>query len=412
MRKIGNLAALLVLLLFALSGHTETHGARSRFVHAEGKFLVDAGGHKLLLRGTNLGNWLVQEGYMFHFDGGPQSVREIEALTDQMIGPVAAESFWKSYRAGYVTRKDIDFLAHEGFNAIRIPFHYRFFTPGNEEGFALVDQVVAWAKADGLYVVLDMHAAPCGQTGANIDDSWGYPWLYDSKECQQQTFDIWKRIAAHYRDNSTVLGYDMLNEPIPHYPRLAQYNSKLEPVYRGIVAAIRTVDTHHVVILGGAQWDTNFTVFSKPFDGNAMYTFHKYWMPPVQAQIQAYLDFRDKYNVPIWMGESGENKDEWITEFRTLLDRNEVSWTFWPYKKMDSTSALVSFDRPAHWDEIVAFAAHKYTMGDTEKADAARPSQEEIDAAFQDLLVKIRFENAHPNPGYLKALGAAADPAP
>jgi hypothetical protein len=47
-------------------------------------------------------------------------------------------------------------------------------------------------------------------------------------------------------------------------------------------------------------------------------------------------------------------------------------------------------------------------MGDTEKAVAARPSVEDSRAAFQDLLVKIRFENTTPNDGYLKALGAAA----
>jgi aryl-phospho-beta-D-glucosidase BglC (GH1 family) len=403
-------AGLVALAIAALGMATakEAQAKTTGFVHAEGRNLVDPSGHRLLLRGTNLGNWLIQEGYMFHLDGGPQSAREIEELTTELMGPVASEEFWKQYRQVYITKADIDFIAHEGFNTIRIPFHYRFFTPGKDDGFALLDPVIAWAKTDHLYVVLDMHAAPCGQNGANIDDSYGYPWLYDSPECQQQTDVMWQRIAEHYRDNSTVLGYDLLNEPIPHYPRLHKYNAKLEPVYRGIVAAVRKVDQNHVLILGGAQWDTNFTVFSKPFDNNVMYTFHKYWMPPVHAQIQAYMDFSAKYNVPIWMSESGENKDEWITEFRTLLDKNEISWTFWPYKKMDATSALVSFDRPEHWDEIVAFAAHKYTMGDSEKAVAARPPQADIDAAFRDLLVKVRFENAHANPGYLKALGAPA----
>jgi hypothetical protein len=160
------------------------------------------------------------------------------------------------------------------------------------------------------------------------------------------------------------------------------------------------------VILGGAQWDTNFTVFGPPFDKNMMYTFHKYWMKPEQKEIQSYIDFRDKYNVPIWMGESGENTDEWISQFRKLLDDNEISWTFWPYKKMQATSAPVTFARPVHWDEIVAYAAQHFGMGDTEKAVAARPSLEDSRAAFQDLLVKIRFENATVNESYLKALGS------
>ena len=83
--------------------------------------------------------------------------------------------------------------------------------------------------------------------------------------------------AEHYRDNPTVLGYDLLNEPIPQYPALQKYNSQLEPLYKKLTAAIRTVDTNHLIILGGAQWDSNFAVFGAPFDSNLMYTFHKYW---------------------------------------------------------------------------------------------------------------------------------------
>ena len=405
MRRLSLSVALIWVMLAVVAPHTSLY-AESGFVHADGKFLADGSGHKLLLRGTNLGNWLVQEGYMFHLEHGPASAREIEALANELIGPTDAAKFWKQYRDTYVSRQDIDFLARQGFNTIRIPFHYKFFERGDEEGFALVDRAVEWARAEGLYVILDMHCAPGGQTGSNIDDSWGYPWLYEDPASQEQAAEIWKRIAQHYRNNKTVLGYDLLNEPIPHYPKLQQYNSKLEPVYRKLVAAVRSVDTNHVVILGGAQWDTNFTVFGPPFDKNVMYQFHKYWMPPVQSEIQQYVDFRDKYNVPIWMGESGENNDEWITQFRTLLDKNEISWTFWPYKKMDATSSPVTFARPAHWDEIVTYAARHGWMGDTENSIKVRPSIEDCREAFADLLEKIRFQNETVNQEYLKALGA------
>ncbi len=63
--------------------------AQSRFAHADGTRLIDAQGHPLMLRGTNLGNWMVREGYMFHFEGGPQSAREIDALTNELLGPEA-----------------------------------------------------------------------------------------------------------------------------------------------------------------------------------------------------------------------------------------------------------------------------------------------------------------------------------
>ncbi len=95
---------------------------------------------------------------------------------------------------------------------------------------------------------------------------------------------------AHRRtlpQHPTVLGYDLLNEPIPHFPQIQQYNKDLEPVYKRVTAAIRQVDSHHVIILGGAQWDSNFDVFGPPFDKNVMYTFHKYWTPPTEAVIKS-----------------------------------------------------------------------------------------------------------------------------
>ena len=152
---------------------------------------------------------------MFHFEGGPQSTREIDTLTNELLGPEAASKFWGEYLDGYNTRDDIQFLKRAGFNWIRVPIHYKYFESDNRDGFRLLDRVVEWSREAGLYVVIDMHAAPGGQTGANIDDSWGYPWLYYGPEAQQLLITVWKRIAAHDRDSETVLGYDLLNEPIP-----------------------------------------------------------------------------------------------------------------------------------------------------------------------------------------------------
>ena len=101
-----------------------------------------------------------------------------------MIGPEQARAFWRQYRDVYITKADIDLLKSTEMNSVRVPIHYKFFTKGNDVGLRLLDRVVSWAKAVGLYVVVDMHMAPGGQTGTNIDDSYGYPWLYDSPKEQ------------------------------------------------------------------------------------------------------------------------------------------------------------------------------------------------------------------------------------
>ena len=85
------------------------------------------------------------------------------------------------------------FLKGAGFNHVRVSYNWRLFVTETESrtlqgvGYACLDRVVSWCKAEGLYVVLDMHGAPGGQTGDNIDDSWGYPFLFESPESQELT---------------------------------------------------------------------------------------------------------------------------------------------------------------------------------------------------------------------------------
>ncbi len=405
MSKSRLLPLLFVLLML-------TSRASAQFAHTDHKQIVDAAGRPLLLRATNLGNWLVPEGYMWLFEGGPQSPAEIRALVLELLGPEGSAAFWQKYRENYVTRDDLALLHRSGFNAIRVPLHYGLFESDGAEGFKLLDQLIAWSRAEKLYVILDLHAAPGGQTGANIDDGTGYPWLYQSPQEQEHLLAFWRRLATHYRDEPAVLGYDLLNEPIPHFPRLRPLNSILEPLYKKLSAEVRKVDAHHILFLGGAQWDGNFSVFGKPFDPNVAYTFHKYWTAPDESVLRQYLDFRDQYDVPIWMGESGENTDEWIAQFVNALEKNNIGWAFWPYKKMEKSSAVVSIIPPADWREIVEFAKLPRGTANVEARLKARPEQDAITRAFAELLESVRVQKCRVNQGYLKALGMKPDTAP
>ena len=143
--------------------------------------MIQPDGSKLFIKGTNLGNWLNPEGYMFGFNK-TNSGRFINEMFCQMVGPDFVAEFWKQFKDNYITRKDVEFIASTGANTIRLPFHYKLFTDedymgltGGQDGFARVDSVVNWCRDNNLYLILDMHDAPGGQTGDNIDDSYGYP---------------------------------------------------------------------------------------------------------------------------------------------------------------------------------------------------------------------------------------------
>lgn len=360
------------------------------------------------MKGINLGNWLVPEGYMFHFNkiNSPQF---IYFFFNTVLGPYEANNFWEEFRKYYITKEDIHFIKSLGLNHIRIPFNYRLFTtdyPYYELkgiGYELLDSVISWCKKENLYVILDMHCAPGGQTGDNIDDSFGYPFLFDSQKAQELTAAIWKKIAENYKDEKIVIGYDLLNEPIAHYFDAERLKPLLEQLYKKITSAIRDVDTNHIIFLGGAIWDSDFSIFSKPFDNKLVYTFHKYWTSPTQEVIQSYIVFRDKYNVPIWLGESGKNTNQWINEFREVLERNNIGWCFWPYKKLDSERGIVSIKQPDNFDELIKFAdsfelSYEYIREN-------RPDFNAVRKILNEYLENIKLHNCTINKEYLKALG-------
>jgi endoglucanase len=380
----------------------------SKFVAVRGKNFVAPDGKTLSLKGINLGNWLLPEGYMFEFKA-TNSPQRIYTAFNQLIGEAESRKFWKSFQDDYITQEDIKFIKKAGFNSVRVPFSYRFFVSADDPkklegaGYELLERVVNWCREENLYVVLDMHAAPGGQTGDNIDDGFGYPFLFENIEDQELTAQIWRKIAARYANEPIVIGYDLLNEPIATHFNKNYFNPKLEPLYRKITKAVREVDSNHIIFLGGAQWNSNFSVFGAPFDNKLVYTFHKYWVDVNQQSVQEYIDFGNKHNVPVWMGESGENTDEWIKSFRELLDKNQISWCFWTYKRLNATATLASINKPDDWDEIIKFAENPRTT--YEDVRKARPPKEKIDAALKTYLENIKFKNCRINSGYLQALG-------
>ena len=403
------LLAFCLLLNCFLLGQTQPN----KFISTSGSKIIGPDGKEFLIRGTNLGNWLVPEGYMFKFKNAT-SPTLINQTISELIGQDATKKFWNDFLNDYITEADIHYLKSLGMNSIRLPFHYKLFTDeyymggrGESRGFALFDKLIGWCRREGIFVILDMHCAPGGQTGDNIDDSYGYPFLFDSPGSQDLTIKIWRKIANHYKNEPAVLGYDLLNEPIAHYFDASHFNPLLEPLYRKIISAIREVDKNHLVFLGGAQWDSNFKIFGKPFDKKSVYTFHKYWTATTKEVIQDYLDFREKWKVPIYCGETGENDDEWISQFRTLLEANNIGWHFWPYKKMDDTRGIVTFDRPSSYSIIKAFA--DTSRNSFEAIRNLRPkNSEQVKKAFDEFLMNCLFPNCKPNSGYIKALGLRA----
>ena len=332
-------------------------------MHASAGRLLDGRENPLSLRGVGLGNWLLPEGYMWKFEHPKtQSPREIEALITDLVGPDLAGEFWHRFRATFITEDDIARIRDEGMNHVRLPINSRVVMDDAgemiESGLSLIDRLIEWCRHHHIWVVLDLHGAPGGQTGTNIDDSLGSPELFTNDRYRALTVNLWRELARRYRDETAVAAYDLLNEPLPNqYQHL--YAGRLRDIYREITAAIREIDPNHMISYEGTHWATNWDIFTEVWDSNSILQFHKYWSPPDRPSIKRYVDIGHELGLPIYMGEGGENNLDWTQTAFQLYDDSDISWTFWTWKKIDTLTSPCSVNAPSGWAEITEYAAGK-----------------------------------------------------
>lgn len=318
----------------------------------------------VLLRGFGLDGWLLPEGYMWQMEGDIDRPRRMEQLIESLCGKEYASSFWKRYEENYITRADIEWIAGLGFNSVRLPINarrlFRFGVVKTEfqtETLQHVDNLIDWCREFGIYVILDMHAAPGGQTGQNIDDSENdQPELFINPVYQDQLCSAWELLAARYANEPAVAAYDLLNEPLPDF--FCQYNDGVLPLYRRLIAQIRTIDPNHIIMLEGAHWATDFSVLDDMTREEAardqiVLQFHRYWSAPDAESLERYRAAARRLDVPLYLGESGENNLDWYTAMFPLCDRLNIGWSFWSYKKMSCKNSPVTFARPEGWDRLM-----------------------------------------------------------
>lgn len=348
----------LIALAITCSFNANSQG----FLKADGQRIVNGKGENVLLRGIGLGGWMLQEGYMLRVNGIGQQQRVIKSKIEELIGAKATQDFYDAWLANDMRKIDVDSLKAWGFNSIRLPMHYGLYTlPVEKEpvkgqdtwlpkGFALTDSLLSWCKTNHIYLILDMHATPGGQgNDINISDrDPSKPSLWESAENRQKMINLWKKLAERYANEEWIGGYDIINEPNWGFEDLAKdknglkekKNEPLRELMIDITKAIRTVDKHHIVIIEGNGWGNNYNGILPTWDDNMVLSFHKYWNFNDQGSIQHILNYREKYNVPVWLGETGENSNVWFTQAIQLFERNNIGWSWWPLKKLGLNNPL------------------------------------------------------------------------
>ena len=384
----------------------------AQYLKTEGTKIVNSDGEEIILRGVGLGGWMLQEGYMLR-TSGPQ--HEIEEKIKDLVGEQKMETFYEAWLSNHFTKADVDSMAAWGYNSIRLPMHYKLFTPPIEEepvsgqitwrskGFEMVDDLLSWVKANDMYLILDMHAAPGGQ-GENADISDydpSKPSLWESKANRDKLVALWRRLADRYKDEPNIGAYDLINEPNWGFENheadpngcAESKNTLLWSLQKEITNAIREVDNNHMIVIEGNCWGNNYNGLPSLWDDNIVISYHKYWNSNDQGSIQGMINMRNQRNVPIWLGESGENSNTWFTDAINLLEQNKIGWAWWPWKKLGLNNPL----------EIKVNSGYQEIL-DYWNGNAEKPTADQAFDALMQLAEDLKIENNIHHPDVVDAM--------
>ena len=315
------------------------------FLHTEGAAIVNQNGERLILTGINLGGWLIQEYWMCPVQGDRDTLQWTNLQTldtlEERFGREKTQELLETYQDNWITEWDIQRIASFGANCIRVPFWYRNFMWDDEgtwmtedlddnPGIRRLDWVIETAKKYGMYVVLDMHGCPGGQTWDHTSGSTTGGALYTEEKYQRVMEELWTAIADRYKDEPAVAAYDIMNEPQVRETPASIAEDPRNHVYDRMIKAIRAVDSRHMIAVE-AMWSLD--VLPTPQQAgwtNVIYELHSYG-DDVDGYCYTAAEYSNTNGVPVYIGEFSD-MDMWETCFHY-----GISCTSWTYKGSSMT---------------------------------------------------------------------------
>lgn len=238
----------------------------SAFLHARGTDIVGGDGKPVLLKGVSFGNEVWANAAL------PGDHSEIDFMRLADMGANSTRFL----------------LNHVTFEDDSAPYVYK------DAGWAWIDQNVSWARAHGIYLILNMHV-PQGGFQSNGDGGA----LWSDVANQDRLTALWKEIARRYADEPIIAGFGLVNEPEPLVSR-----QQWKDFAARLSTAIRSVDANHIIfverpiaVAGDFNSDSDMNLFTID-DPNAVYEFHFYDPSDYTFQLQPWNNTPDGGSYP------------------------------------------------------------------------------------------------------------------
>jgi len=284
---------------------------------------------------------------------------------------------------------DLEVLSSWGANVIRWQFVRGWGLQGTDRNVAEydkwinakldeLDKVLQSAQKNNLKVVVDLHSPPGGRRSRaeNSDMEMFYNRVY-----ADQFVDIWKRIAARFKDHPAIWAYDLVNEPMQSYPsEFGYWELQLEAA-----KAIRAIDPERPIIVEANNWaNPDAFAYLSPLPlTNIIYQVHVYnpgaytnqqvdtdWKKAKDIKLIAYpgmisgtmydketlrkilqpvRDFQLKYNARIYVGEFSAVRwapgaEQYLADCIALFEEYGWDWTYHAFREWQGWSVELSDD--------------------------------------------------------------------
>ncbi|MCA9405492.1 MAG: glycoside hydrolase family 5 protein [Candidatus Omnitrophica bacterium] len=331
----------------------------NNFLKTRGTEIIGTNGKPIILKGVNVGGWLMMEAYIMCAPNFPEHL--FKQRFQKTLGTAALKDFEKLFRENFITEKDFANIARQGFNCVRVPFNCRLVEDRPyhyaKSGLERLDTVLSWARKYKIYVILDLHAAIGAQNHDWHGDSAGEAKLWTTGSYQKRTLALWKLLANRYKDERWLAGYDLLNESVLDNTKL------LNRFYKQVIKTIRSVDRNHILFIEGNKWATDIECLDCFDDDNYVLSIHSYeplditfnFVPflkyptkqknrvhnavQIKKHLSKYHKISQERNVPVFLGEFGVNyreghcgEDLWLNDMLKSIKAFGFHWTYWTYK--------------------------------------------------------------------------------
>ncbi|MGY4769834.1 glycoside hydrolase family 5 protein (plasmid) [Kribbella sp. CWNU-51] len=383
-----------------------------------GSELVTRAGQAIRLRGVGLGGWLSMESFITGYPATEELQRQ--ALRE-VLGEKVNDAFFDRFYETLFADADAAYLASLGLNCVRVAINYRHFEDDDrprhlkDEGFRLLDRAVDICARHGLYVVIDLHAAPGFQNQRwHSDNPTHISLFWRHRDFQDRVVHLWEAMADRYRDNPWVAGYNLLNEPAdPSGEVVGAFYTRLR-------TAVRAIDPETVLFLDGNRHATEFGLFGEPWP-NTVYSVHDYALAgfadagdypgisrgryvdrdTIEAKFLERTQYMRETGTPIWVGEFGpvysgnqvrdESRYRLLHDQLAVYDRYGAGWSLWTYKDIGLQGLAYAAPESPYLRQIAPLLAKKARLGvdawgsvDTDVRHLLDPIEQTFDGEFPD----------------------------